>query len=183
MRKVLKVIFAIFTVLVIFLVIFAVVFLLDLAAYTATGTQTLPASGSFMGTALVLYDPGLTGASTRVAQQVAVDLQNKSLTVTLAGIKSSTASNTTGYDVIVIGGPIYAGSPTSSVKDALNGLVLNHDQDTRIGVYGSGQGSTSPQDVAQIKQVIPTGSDTALDNAVVVKIGEAKILMFERLIS
>ncbi len=174
MRRVLKAILAVFTVLIILLVVAGALFFLDLAAYTATGVQTLPASGSNMGAALVLYDPGLSGASTRVAEQVAANLQTKSLTVNLAGIKSSAAANTTGYDVIVIGGPIYAGSPTASVKDALNALVLNHDSDTRIGVFGSGQGSTSPEDIAQIKQAIPVRSDSALQNAVVVKIGESE---------
>lgn len=176
MRKLLKIILAIFAVLIIIVAIVGAIFFLDLVAYTATGSQTLPASGTPMGTALVLYDPGLTGAATRVAEKVAAELQNQSLTVILAGIKSSAAANTTGYDVIVIGGPIYAGTPTASVKDALNALVLNHDQDTRIGVFGSGQGPTSQEDVAQIKGALPSSADTAMQNAVVVKIGETEDL-------
>ena len=97
------------------------------------------------------------------------------MTVTLAGIKSTSAANTTGYDIIIIGGPIYAGAPTSSVKDALSNL--KHDADTRVGVYGSGQGSTTDSDIAQIKDAVPAlQSGGALSNAVVVKIGESEDL-------
>ncbi len=175
MRRIQKVILAIFAVLIIIVVSLGALIFLDLAAYTATGVENLPQVGTPMGTALVLYDPGLTGASTRVAQQVAADLQNKTLTVTLAGIKSSAAANTTGYDVIVIGGPAYAGAPTASVKDALSNL--KHDADARIGVYGSGQGATTPDDVAQIKNAVPAlQSGGALSNALVVKIGESEDL-------
>lgn len=175
MRKAFKIILAVIAVLVIVVVAFGALIFLDLASYTATGSQTLNPTVQPMGTALVLYDPGLTGASTKVANQVANDLLAKNMTVTVAGIKSSAASNTTGYDIIIVGGPIYAGTPTASVKDALNKLVNNHDSDVRIGIYGSGQGSTTPGDVAQIKAAVPT-SDPALQNAVVVKIGESEDL-------
>jgi len=175
MRRVFKIILGVFAVLIILLLVFAALIFGDLAAYTATSVETLPQVGTPMGTALVLYDPGLSGAATRVAQQVAAELQNRTLTVTLAGIKSSAAANTTGYDVIVIGGPIYAGAPTASVKDALSNL--QHDADTRVGVFGSGQGATTPDDVAQIKNAVPAlQSGGALSNAVVMKIGESEDL-------
>lgn len=170
MNKILKIILVIFTVLFILFVAFAALVFLDVAAYTATSVQTLTPSGASMGTALVLYDPGLSGASMRVAQQIAADLQNQSLTVTLAGIKSSAAATTTGYDVIVIGGPVYGGAPTASVKDALGNL--QHDSDTIFGVFGSGGGATAPEDIAQIRNAVPAlQSGGALFNAVVVKIG------------
>jgi flavorubredoxin len=176
MKKAFKIFLAIFTILLIILVAFVALIFLDLVAYTATSSQLLQSSDTSLGKALVLYDPGLTGAATRVAQKVATDLQAKKLTVMLAGIKSSVAANTTGYDVIVIGGPIYAGGPTNSVKDTLHALVLNHDQNARIGIFGSGKGPTSPEDVAQIRQAIPIRSDSSLRDAIVVKIGESEDL-------
>jgi hypothetical protein len=175
MRKILKIILAIFAIIIIAIVAFGAVVFLDLAAYTATSSQTLTHEGPFMGTALVLYDPGLSGASTRVAEKIAADLQNATLTVTLAGIKSATATNTTGYDIIVIGGPVYAGVPTASVKDALKDL--KHDSDARVGVYGSGSGATTPEDVAAIIGGVPAlQSGGALSNAIVVKIGSGEDL-------
>ncbi len=171
MKKILKIIIAIIAILVIIFAVFAAMFVLDLSAYIATGSQTLTPEGTSIGTALVLYDPGYSGAATRVAEQVAADLQTKGYTVTLAGIKSGDAQNTDGYDIIVIGGPIYAGTPTTSVKDALNNL--NPDTGVMVGVYGSGSGATSPEDIQQIINGVPAlGSDGALSNAIVVKIGQ-----------
>ena len=122
MRKIFKIILAIFAVMIIIVVAFAAIIFLDIAAYTATGSQTLTPSGTSVGKALVTYDPGLSGTLKDVADKVASDLQAQNYTVTLAGIKSSAAANTSGYKIIVVGGPIYAGSPTGSVKDCLNNL-------------------------------------------------------------
>ena len=108
--------------------------------------KTLTPQGTSVGNALVLYDPGLSGATTRVAEKIATTLQVKGYTVTLAGIKSSAASNTESFNVIVVGSPIYAGAPTSSVKDFLGNL--NPSSDDLVGFFGSGQGSTAPDDVA-----------------------------------
>jgi len=174
MRKILKLIFAIFAALIIILVAFGSIILLDIVAYTATGAQTLTPTGSSVGKAIVIYDPGMSGRAKVVADKVAGDLQEKGYTVTLAGVKSSAAGTTTGYNIIVVGGPVYAGALTSSTKDVLANLVF--DQGAKIGVYGSGQGATSPQDIAQIKQSIPTRSDQNLQNAIVVKIGNGEDL-------
>ena len=117
----------------------------------------------------------MSGAAKGVAEKVASDLQTKNYVVTLAGIKSFAATNTTDYTIIVLGGPVYAGSLTSSIKDALNKPQLY--QDKLVGVFGSGQGPTSADDIAQIKKSAPTlESNGALSGAVVVKIGTGEIL-------
>jgi flavodoxin len=165
MRKAIKIILAVFAVLILAIVAFGAVIFLDIAAYTATGSTTLASSGTSAGDALVVYDSGLSGAAKGVADKVAADLQAKNYTVTLAGIKSSAASNTVSYSIIVAGGPIYAGTPTSSVKDFLSNL--HPTANVKVGVFGSGSGATTPEDVAQIK-----GAITAPSNAVIVKIGQ-----------
>ncbi len=150
---------------------FGAVIFLDVASLTATGSQTLTPTGHSVGNALVAYDPGLSGDTKNVAQKVVSVLQEQGYTVTLAGIKNSAVSHTA-FDIIVVGGPVYAGSLTSSVKDALNSLIIS--QGTKLGVFGSGQGSTTPDDVAMLKQSIPTSLNNALTNAVVVKIGKTE---------
>jgi flavodoxin len=98
-------------------------------------------------------------------------LQANGYTVILAGIKSSAAANTAGYKVIVAGSPIYAGAPTSSVKDFLGGL--NPASDVKVGVFGSGSGATSAEDITMIRNAVPAlQSGGALSGAVVVKIGQ-----------
>jgi flavodoxin len=175
MRKAFKIILAIFAVLIILVVAVGAVFFLDLAAYTASGSQTLTPTGASVGKSLVVYDPGLSGTAKGVSDKIASDLQAKGYTVTLAGIKSSAAAATAGYGVIVAGGPVYAGAPTSSVKDFLNNL--KPDQGAKVGVFGSGQGATTPEDIAQIKDSVNAlKSGGSLANAIVVKIGSGEDL-------
>ncbi len=175
MRKIFKIILVVLAVIIIVIVAFAAIIFLDLAAYTATGSQTLNPTGTSVGKALVVYDPGLSGTAKGVADKVASDLQAQSYTVTLAGIKSSAAAKTSGYIILVVGGPIYAGSPTASVKDCLNNL--KPDSGTKIGVFGSGQGATSQSDIDTIKSSVPALSSTgSLSNAIIVKIGEKEDL-------
>jgi flavodoxin len=174
MRKALKIILAVILVLVVIFAVFAALFFLDIAAYTGPGAKTLTPTGASVGKALVVYDPGLSANSKNVADKVASDLQTQNYTVTLAGIKTADASKTAGYTIIVAGGPIYAGSPTSSVKDFLNNL--KPDTDAKVGVFGSGQGATTPSDVAAIKDAVTALKSGNLQNAVIVKIGEKEDL-------
>jgi len=176
MRKIFKIILAVFAVFIILVVAFGSIIFLDVAAYTATGSRILTPTGTSVGKAIVIYDPGLTGTAKGVADKVAGNLQAQGYTVTVAGVKSSAAATTTGYGVIVIGGPVYAGAVASSVKDALSRLVLAHDQSVKIGVFGSGQGVTSPEDIVQIRQSIPVRSDETLQDTIVVKIGSSEDL-------
>ena len=175
MRKIFKIILAIFATIIIIVGAFAAIIFLDLAAYSATGSQTLTPTGTSIGKALVVYDPGLSGTSKSVADKIAIDLQAQSYAVTLAGIKSSVAAKTAGYAIIVVGGPIYAGSPTVSVKDNLKNL--KPDSETKVGVFGSGQGATSQSDIDMIKSSVPALSNNGpLSNAIVVKIGDKEDL-------
>ena len=175
MRKAFKIVLIIFAVLLVIFVAFGAVFFLDLAAFTATGSETKAPNGPSIGKALVVYDPGLSGASKDLASKIALRLQAIGYTTTFAGIKSSAASNPSSYNVVVVGGPIYAGTPTTSVKDFISNL--NVTSTLKVGVFGSGQGETSPEDVAQITNAIaslPNGS--SLSNVLVVKIGQSENL-------
>ncbi len=151
MRKIFKIILAIFAVIIIVVVAFAAIILFDVAAYTATGSQTLTPSGTSVGKAIVIYDPGLSGTAKGVADKVASDLQTKGYTVTEAGIKSSAASNTTDYGIIVVGGPVYAGALTSSIKDNLNSID-RHGQGTKVGVLEADKGQ-------QLQRTLPRSSN------------------------
>ncbi len=183
-RKAFKITLAIIIALILIAVCSVAIVFLDVAAYTATASETLTPTGTSAGNALVVYDPGLSGTARTVATQIASDLQERGYTVTLAGIKSSAATNTTDYAVVVAGGPVYTGALTNSVRDFLNNLPPGHASEgygayivTRVGVFGSGQGASAPEDIAQIKQsVAALADDGTLSNAVVVKIGHTEDL-------
>jgi menaquinone-dependent protoporphyrinogen IX oxidase len=146
LRRILKVILIVAVAVAVATLVGIAICFSDVAAYTATGSKTLQPHGISVGKAIVVYDPGLSGAAQSIAQKIASDLQAKGYTVNLAGIKSSAAAHTSGYSVIVVGGPIYAGKPTSSVDGFLS--KLNPVQGSRVGVFGSGSFNVSTDKVA-----------------------------------
>ncbi len=169
-KKIFKIILIILAIVVVVGLVLAGIVLLDVPAYTATGLTTFTPTGASVGKALVVYDPGLTGAAKTVAEKVALNLQSNGYTVDFAGIKSGSAANPSGYNIIVAGGPIYAGGPTGSVKDFLSSL--GGSVDAKVGVFGSGSGAQEQSDIDMIKSAVaglPNGD--ALSDAVVVKIG------------
>ena len=54
----------------------------------------------------------------------------------LAGVRSSAAGNLTGYSVVVVGGPIYASKPASTVQTYLNNL--QPPANAKVGAFGYG---------------------------------------------
>lgn len=161
MRKAYKIVLAVFLVFVIFAVGGLSVIFLDLASYTATGTQVFTPkaypTGSEADSALIVYDPGLTGAAKNIADKMAIDLQTQGYYIDVAGIKSSTAtSDINQYQLIVVGGPIYGGKAASSVQSYLSNL--NPQNGTIVGVYGVGSFGTENDKIAPL----PSGSSLSI---------------------
>lgn len=126
-------------------------------------------SGAAIGTALVVYDPGLSGGAKDVATKIGYALQSQGYTVVLAGVKSSYAANTTGYDVIVVGGPIYAGKPASTVQSYLNSL--NPPANTKVGAFGYGSVKVDDTNSTAVMQdVAPLPSNSPVTFNAVVKV-------------
>lgn len=125
----------------------------DILSYTATGSQVLNPAGAPVGKALVIYNPGVTGAAKNAAATIAGDLQSKGYTVDLAGIRSTAAANISGYDVIIAGGPMYFGSVSNSVDAYLK--ALKPQKDIALGVFATtGSDQSNNNDIASFgKQV------------------------------
>lgn len=130
----------------------------------ATTSETLKPNGTAVGNALVIYDPSITDNTKNVASIIAGDLKSEGYNVDLAGIKSSTAGNITGYKVIVIGGPIYGGNSSAAVKSYLE--KLKPADGAKIGVFATGDPHTT--DFVLIKkQIVPVPENSTLQiNAV-----------------
>jgi hypothetical protein len=75
----------------------------DVMSYTATGSENLNPDGSSNGNALVVYDPGISGASKDIAMTIGKKLQSRGYTVRIAGIRSPVALNTSDYEYISVG--------------------------------------------------------------------------------
>ncbi len=135
MNKILKIILVAFAVF--FVAMFAAFSLViyDVAGSLATDTHPLP-NGNATGTALIVYSPGLTGGAKDVATKIGYNLQASGYDVTLAGVKSSAAADSASYDLVVVGGPIYAGKPASTIQAYLNNLT--QPAGVEVGVFGYG---------------------------------------------
>ena len=158
MRKTLKIILAVFAVLIIVGITSFAIVIGDVAGNFATSTHPLP-NGVPIGQALIVYDPGLSGGAKDVATKIGYALQTSGYNVVLAGVKSSTAANTSGYDVIVVGGPIYAGKPASTVQSYLN--TFNPPSNAKVGVFGFGSVKIDAADsVAVMNDVAPLPSNS-----------------------
>ena len=107
----------------------------DLAGNMATDTHPLP-NDEPTGKAIIIYDPGLSGGAKDVANRIGFALQDSDYVVLVAGVKSQAANNLTGYDIVVVGGPIYAGKPASSIQAYLNSF--NPSEQAKVGVFGYG---------------------------------------------
>jgi flavodoxin len=171
MRRIFKIMIALFALLVIGVGLFAALIFGDLASYTATGSEVRTPPIAMVGKALVVYDPGLSGTAKAAASTIADDLQAKGYEVTFAGVRNSAAGNTSGFDVIVVGGPIYAGAPTASIQGYLNSL--NPQSSARVGVFGRGNGPADSTDQHVIaSEVAPLSSGSTLSLKFVMKIGD-----------
>jgi hypothetical protein len=162
MKKLLKVGIVILVVIVLLFVLVFAPFAFDQSSYGATGGETLNPTGSSIGRALVVYDPGFSGAAKQDATKIAGDLQAKGYTVNLAGVRSESASNKSDYSIIVAGGPIYWGQVSSSIDGYLKTLSNN----VKLGVFGS-TGSSTLVESDHKSLVNQVASDTHNENAFV----------------
>ncbi len=132
-----------------------VLFCGDAMSLTDTGSQVLSPAGTPVGKALVVYNPGLSGAAKQAAAEIAGDLRSKGYAVTLGGIKSPAAANISGYDVVIAGGPMYWGRVSNSVDSYLK--ALNPQKDVAIGVFGTtGAPQFNDGDIASFGEQVAT---------------------------
>ncbi len=143
--------------------------LMDGMSYTATGHETLSPAGAETGKALVVFDPGMSGRAKDAAATIAGDLRAKGYAVDLCGIRSGEAWRTAGYDVIVVGGPVYVGNASGSVKSYLS--TLKADEGTRLGVFGTGGTDPGTDDPAVVRKDVAS-VDTTLEIKAVMKLLE-----------
>jgi flavodoxin len=158
----LRIIGIIILIVVVLVVLMFAVINFDLMSYTATGSETLNPAGTSIGSALVVYSPGLSGAAKQAATIIAHDLQAKNYTVVLAGVRSGIVSDTSGYDLIVAGGPVYWAKVSSSIDGYLRTLPNN----IRLGVFGTtGSSSYVESDLTSLREQV--ASDTHNEKAII----------------
>jgi len=133
----------------------------------ATDFETLNPNGTVTGSALVVYDPSITDNTKNVATLISNNLRANRYKVDLVGIKNIKAENTSGYNIIVIGGPIYGGNASSAVKTYLE--TLKPTEGIRVGVFATGDPHT-PDEVQIKKQIAPIPENSTLQRNAVMTI-------------
>lgn len=119
----------------------------------ATGAESMSPAGTVTGKALVVYDPGVTGAARKAATEIAGNLKARGYQVELAGVSGKTAANATGYDIVIVGGPCYFGKAANSIEAYLKGLKL--DKNTKLGVFATtGTNNFVASDLASMEQQV-----------------------------
>lgn len=156
MNKILKIILMVLAVF--FIAVFAAFSLViyDVAGSLATDTHPLP-NGNATGKALIVYSPGLTGGAKDVATKIGYTLQDSGYDVTLAGIKSIAAADIASYDLVVVGGPIYAGKPANTIQAYLNSLT--QPAGVEVGVFGYGSVQIDNTDQTAVMDDVANISD------------------------
>lgn len=125
----------------------------DLMSYTAKGSKTLSPAGEITGNVLVVYNPGLSGAAKNASADITEELKSRGYEVTLRGLKNRDGNNTSGYDIIIAGGPMYFGKATGSIETYLKELTV--PKDAKLGVFTTtGSSEFNNEDIESLaKQV------------------------------
>ncbi len=168
MKKSLKMVFAIFAVITVSAAATLGLVLSDVAGSLATDSKPL-LNGAPIGKALIVYDPGLSGGAKDVATKIGYVLQSSGYDVVLAGVKSSAAANISDYDVIVVGGPIYAGKPAGSIQSYIDSLMP--PTQAKVAAFGFGSVRIDNNDTGLVAQeVAPLPSGSSVTFSAVIKI-------------
>ncbi len=121
------------------------------------GSETLKPSGNITGKALIVYDPGWSGATKNVATKMGQELQSKGYEVTVVGVRSIAALNVTDYNLFIFGSPTYGGNPSGLVDSYIDNLNLT--QNVTIGVFTLGSISTQDSNLV-LQQLLQNKTGT-----------------------
>lgn len=144
----------------------------DVMSLTDKSSKVLDPVGTSVGKALVVYNPGVSGAAKKAAAEIAGDLQSKGYTVTLGGIKSPAAANISGYDVVIAGGPMYWGRVSNSVDSYLK--ALKPQQGVSVGVFGTtGFSQFNDSDIKTFGEQVTTDLGSTMAATKTIRSGDA----------
>ena len=159
LKKILLIAVVLFAIIILAGAAFMGMIVFDVMSGFATGYDTLTPAGNETGHALVVYNPAILGAAKGTATTIADDLQARGYRVTLAGVRSPAAAATGGYDVIVVGGPIYAGNQSSSIKSYMKTLTV--PAGVKLGMFATGSDKDILKDPIKLRNEVtslPDGS-------------------------
>lgn len=128
--------------------------LTDIAGHSDTGSRVLEPEGTPGGKVLVVYNPGLSGQLKDVAMTLGGQLVDEGYSVTVAGVKSDAAADIAGYDLVIVGGPIYGGGKCSStIKQYLK--AFSPAEQVKLAVFATtGNGDLLQSDLDSLNEQV-----------------------------
>jgi menaquinone-dependent protoporphyrinogen IX oxidase len=129
-------------------------------------------TGTVTGRALVAYNPGISGMAKNAANEIANELKSKGYEVDLAGVRKAPA-DTSSYDVIIAGGPLYGGKLTRSMDAYLKTLKLQ--KKVNLGVFATtGTDKFVGEDFQSLTKQVETLVDIPLSKEPTIKLIRSK---------
>ena len=104
--------------------------------------QILPGKGDTPKKAIIIYQPGITKVTTRIAQHLAAGLNEGGYEVTLNHPGKYLSTDLSGYDLIILGSPTYAGqlakALTKYMEQVCPKLAKAPDKAPRLVLFATG---------------------------------------------
>lgn len=86
--------------------------------------------------ALIIYQPGITDISSRIAHQIARGLNNGGYEVTLNHPGDHLSADVSNYSLLIFGSPVYSGQPSKALTDYMSKIRVSSS--SRIVLYSTG---------------------------------------------
>lgn len=102
--------------------------------------------------ALVVFQPGVSNFTDKIAHQIAKGLNDGGYEVTIDYPSKDLSKDVDNYSVIVFGSPVYGGKPLSIVTDYSSSLTNLSSK--KIVVYSTGAGKNTTSELDIMEQAI-----------------------------
>jgi hypothetical protein len=107
-----------------------------LNAQRGNRAEVLSSSQKSPPKALIIYQPGITDSSSRIARQIARGLNDGGYQVTLNYPGDHLSADVSQYALLVFGSPVYSGQPSKALTDYMSRLKTSSF--CRIVLYSTG---------------------------------------------
>jgi flavorubredoxin len=121
--------------------------------------------------ALIVVDPGFSKFSARIAQTISEKLTQKGYTVKLVTANNFKVLEISGADLLVLGGPVYAGQPSGGIKKVVQSISNGNRFKTLLYVTGALEDSSGLEPLCKL--VVEKGLNVIGSGKILVKNKEA----------
>jgi flavorubredoxin len=108
----------------------------SLNTQTGSKAEVLSSSRQSPKKALIIYQPGISDISSRIAHQIARGLNDGGYMVTLNYPGDHLSADVSKYSLLIFGSPVYSGQPSKALTDYMSKIKATSSG--RIALYSTG---------------------------------------------